>query len=101
MTVETFDPILALDRDGWRCQICGVKTPKKLRGTFKPNAPELDHIIPLAQGGAHSPANTQCACRACNLDKSDKAVIGQRGLFTDLVNESISARRKPQRTATT
>lgn len=51
---DNFDPHDVLDRDGWRCQFCGIKTPKKLRGTIEPNAPELDHIIPITKGGEHS-----------------------------------------------
>jgi 5-methylcytosine-specific restriction endonuclease McrA len=69
---ELFDPIEVLSRDGWRCVECGVDTPKKLRGKNKPNSPELDHIIPLSKGGAHTRANTRCLCRSCNADKSDK-----------------------------
>lgn len=65
-TVEVFDPLDVLERDGWRCHICGCRTPKRLRGTYAPNAPELDHIISLADGGEHSPRNTACACRKCN-----------------------------------
>lgn len=67
--VERFDPIEVLERDGWRCHMCGTKTPKRLRGTYEPNAPELDHIIPIAAGGEHSRRNTACACRKCNNDK--------------------------------
>ena len=66
MTVDRFDPLLVFARDKWTCQLCGVKTSKKLRGTYLPNAPELDHIVPLALGGAHTMTNTQCACRQCN-----------------------------------
>jgi hypothetical protein len=58
-------------RDGWRCQLCGCKTPQQLRGKHKPNSPELDHILPVSKGGAHNYANTQCACRQCNQEKSD------------------------------
>lgn len=79
-TVETFDPIEIMERDGWRCQLCSRKTPKKLRGTYEPNAPELDHIVPLAIGGAHSRANTQCLCRECNGVKGAKP-LGQQRLF--------------------
>ena len=75
-TVETFDPFEVFDRDKWRCHICGVKTPKRLRGTYEDNAPELDHIIPLAAGGEHSRRNTACSCRKCNIAKSDKP-LGQ------------------------
>lgn len=69
-TVRKFDPESVLERDGWRCQLCRVKTPRRLRGTYLPNAPELDHIVPLALGGAHAEWNTQCLCRKCNGDKS-------------------------------
>lgn len=80
-TVERFDPFDVFERDGWRCQICGVATPQRLRGSFKPNAPELDHIVALSRGGEHSKANTQCACRRCNGAKSNGRPVGQMGLF--------------------
>jgi 5-methylcytosine-specific restriction endonuclease McrA len=69
IAAERFDPFEIFNRDGWRCHICGVKTPKRLRGTFEDNAPELDHIIPLAAGGEHSRRNTACSCRKCNRIK--------------------------------
>lgn len=71
-TVERVDPFKVFDRDGWRCQLCGARTPKDKRGTYDKNAPELDHIIPLSKGGEHSYVNTQCSCRKCNIEKSDK-----------------------------
>ena len=42
-------------------------------------SPELDHIIPLSKGGAHTPENTQCVCRQCNSEKADKP-LGQQWL---------------------
>lgn len=75
-TIETFDPIEIFERDKWRCQLCGVKTPRSLRGTNDPRAPELDHIIPISQNGAHARFNAQCACKRCNRAKSDKP-LGQ------------------------
>jgi hypothetical protein len=74
-----FDPVDVLRRDGWRCHLCGIRTPEKLRGTYQPNAPELDHIVPLSVGGEHSPTNTACACRKCNLMKAGKP-LGQMRL---------------------
>jgi len=56
--------------------MCGTKTPQRLRGTLNKKAPELDHIVPMSKGGAHSYMNTQCLCRACNGAKSNE-VIGQ------------------------
>jgi 5-methylcytosine-specific restriction endonuclease McrA len=70
VTVERVDPFVVFDRDKWRCQLCGVKTPKATRGSYEDDAPELDHIITLSEGGAHSYLNTQCACRKCNGEKS-------------------------------
>ncbi|MBK5204349.1 MAG: HNH endonuclease [Polaromonas sp.] len=70
-TVECVDPFKVFDRDKWRCRLCGVRTPKGKRGTYADDAPELDHINPLAKGGEHSYINTQCSCRRCNGLKSD------------------------------
>lgn len=82
---RAIDPIAVFDRDGWRCQICLQPTPKKLRGTYKDKAPELDHIVPIAKGGLHVWDNLQCTCRSCNAAKSDKAPAGRMGLFTSLM----------------
>jgi 5-methylcytosine-specific restriction endonuclease McrA len=65
-------PVKICERDNWQCQGCGIDTPQELRGTYEPNAPELDHVVPLALEGAHGPENIQLLCRACNLDKGDK-----------------------------
>lgn len=75
-SAEKFDPIEIFERDAWRCGLCGCSTPKGKRGTYDARAPELDHIIPIAAGGAHIRANVQCACRACNLAKGKKP-LGQ------------------------
>jgi 5-methylcytosine-specific restriction endonuclease McrA len=66
---DRFDPLSVLERDGWRCHLCGRLTPRRLRGSFDDRAPELDHIIPLSAGGQHILTNVACACRACNLAK--------------------------------
>jgi 5-methylcytosine-specific restriction endonuclease McrA len=69
---EVVYPYKVFTRDQWTCQCCGITTPKKLRGTLEPNAPEMDHIIPLAKGGDHSYGNCQCLCRKCNGEKQEK-----------------------------
>lgn len=78
---ERVHPFEIFDRDGWRCQICGVRTPKRLRGSYKDSAPELDHRIPMSKGGNHTPDNMQCSCRACNKEKSNNNSVGQYPLF--------------------
>lgn len=78
-SVESVDPLMVFRRDGWRCKLCGCRTPKRLRGTTDERAPELDHVVPLALGGDHSYANTQCLCRKCNQSKG-ASVAGQLSL---------------------
>ena len=77
---EYVNPLKVFKRDGWRCQLCGKKLKPKYRGTIRDDAPELDHIIPWAQGGEHSYKNTQCACRKCNIEKGARE-RGQLRLF--------------------
>jgi endogenous inhibitor of DNA gyrase (YacG/DUF329 family) len=69
--VENVDPISVFERDGWTCRDCGLATPREKRGTYDADAPELDHIMPLSLGGAHSYMNTQCLCRSCNAKKGN------------------------------
>ena len=50
-----------LDRDGWRCQLCG-----------RAGRLEVDHIIRMAQdGAAWDAANLQTLCRRCHILKSN------------------------------
>ena len=50
----------ALDRDGWRCQQCG-----------KPGRLEVDHLVPLEQGGApYDLSNLQSLCKGCHVAKT-------------------------------
>jgi 5-methylcytosine-specific restriction endonuclease McrA len=42
---------------GGRCYACGEK------------ATDIDHVIPLAKGGAHFPANIRPICKRCNSRK--------------------------------
>lgn len=79
-TVESVSALKVFERDGWLCHLCGRKTDRARRGTYHPKAPELDHIVPLAKGGAHSYANTACAHRKCNAAKSD-TIMGQPSLL--------------------
>lgn len=49
-----------LERDGYKCRIHGPKCKGK--------AAEVDHIIPVADGGAiWDPANLRASCSACNV----------------------------------
>lgn len=66
---EDIDPFAIFERDGWACYLCGSSTPPHLRGSYEDNAPELDHIVPLAAGGLHRFDNVACSCRKCNNSK--------------------------------
>jgi len=59
------------ERDGWECQLCHRAVDPSLR---YPNADaaSLDHIVPLARGGTHEPANVQLAHSRCNSSKKDR-----------------------------
>ena len=78
---EHIDPNDVFERDAWRCQICGRKTPRAWRGTLRPQAPEIDHRTPLSRGGTHTWNNVQTACHACNVKKRDHKPVGQLSLL--------------------
>jgi len=79
VAADKIDPIAVFDRDKWKCKLCGTHTPRRLRGTYEPNAPELDHVVPISLGGAHIWSNVQCSCRKCNGDKG-ATIKGQLAL---------------------
>lgn len=66
---ESINPILVFTLAFWHCKACGKETPRSLRGTTHADAPELDHVTALANGGTHTWGNVQLLCRACNQAK--------------------------------
>lgn len=72
--VAPVDRDAVFKRDGFVCQICGdpIDMAAKMPD---PWAPSIDHIIPLACGGTHEPANVQAAHVICNARKG--ARIGE------------------------
>jgi 5-methylcytosine-specific restriction endonuclease McrA len=61
-------------RDGWTCQLCHGPISKRLLGRNEPQAPSVDHIIPLSMLGSpgHVWSNVQAAHRACNTAKRNR-----------------------------
>lgn len=51
-----------LKRDNFTCRYCGGKSPEVVL--------EVDHILPLCEGGTDDPLNLTAACWACNRGKS-------------------------------
>lgn len=72
--LDAIRPSAVGDGCGWKCLGCGCDTPKALRGKNLDNSPEIDHIIPLSKGGAHTYDNVQILCRVCNALKSDRSM---------------------------
>ena len=61
-----------LDRDNWRCQICGNY------------GNEVDHMVALFDGGAkYDLENLRCLCRSCHIE----------------VTADLNRRRNPERSA--
>lgn len=52
-------------RYDYRCLRCGRQEPEI--------ALEMDHVLPLAQGGPHEASNIQPLCRSCNAQKHKQA----------------------------
>jgi 5-methylcytosine-specific restriction endonuclease McrA len=69
--VADVSPTKIYRRDGYRCKLCSKRLNMRVVVPH-PMAPTIDHIIPLAQGGTHEPANAQAAHFLCNSIKGDR-----------------------------
>lgn len=68
------------NRDGWKCNICRRSVRRDARDPR--HKATIDHIVPVARGGAHVYSNLQTLCKSCNSRKRDKLVDCQ--LFLNL-----------------
>lgn len=64
---ERIDPVEVYVRSDGVCGICGESVTI--------DEFQIDHIIPLAKGGAHLYSNVQASHAVCNRAKSDKLVV--------------------------
>lgn len=64
---ERVDRDVVGERDGWRC-FCGKRINRAIAYP-DPMSPSLDHVIPLAQRGPHTYANTRIAHLTCNVTR--------------------------------
>lgn len=62
------------ERDGWRCHIC-TKPVRRDAVVPHPQAPTIDHLIPLAEGGTHEPHNVRTAHFICNSKRGAGGVV--------------------------
>ncbi len=94
-------------RDRGRCATCGLDTyalRRKLKGRgshrklrelgFKPRMSlwELDHIVPLIDGGGHEAANLQTLCTPCHKTKTAREALARREKTRAEESEAILAR---------
>lgn len=66
--VAPVDREAIFERDGSVCGVCGLLVDRTLRHP-DPMSATVDHIVPLALGGAHGPDNVQTCHLRCNLRK--------------------------------
>jgi 5-methylcytosine-specific restriction endonuclease McrA len=71
MRGEKVDRLLVFERDGWICKLCDQPIDSTLRLPHL-KAATLDHIVPVAEGGAHTYDNVWTAHAECNFLKGDK-----------------------------
>ncbi len=62
MTIGKRKRFEILKRDGFRCRYCGAGCLSTVL--------EVDHVVPVAEGGTDDPANLVAACHDCNSGKS-------------------------------
>jgi len=72
--VVPVDRLAIYERDGGICHLCGQPSDRK---TFC-----LDHLVPIALGGPHSPENVAVAHRSCNRRRGIKSIEEIRALLS-------------------
>lgn len=70
---DEIDRLEVFDRDEWICGLCGGAIDRSATWPAAGFA-SIDHIVPLALGGAHVFENVQAAHLGCNLRKGHRLV---------------------------
>lgn len=52
----------------WDCETCGLRVLSA----------EVDHVVPLSEGGHDAPSNLQVLCRRCHREKTGAENRGRR-----------------------
>lgn len=71
------------DRDNWVCHLCQRSVPKAVGSSKKRNGATVDHLVPLADGGAHQWENVALAHWSCNISRGARA--SERGVQLRLI----------------
>lgn len=76
-------PVFRIDiynRDGWTCQECGRPLDRTAEVPH-PDAPTIDHIVPIAESGTHEPANVRATHFLCNSTRGTRGQPVQLALI--------------------
>lgn len=88
-----------IERDGFKCKICGkfltscrdAKRFVKLgQGLYN-----IDHIVPVLQGGRATPENLRLACPECNLKRKKRFTFREILSFSDSPQDAASCGELP------
>jgi 5-methylcytosine-specific restriction endonuclease McrA len=83
--------LLVLARDGYTCMI-----PTATGGICGRTARAVDHIVPLAEGGApFDQLNCRAACQSCNsrINNERRAELARRAIAHDLHQAGLNTSR--------
>lgn len=75
-------------RDHFTCQYCGRKSPEVIL--------EVDHILPVAEGGTNEILNLVTSCRDCNRGKGKKKLDDNSAVMKQRERIEQSAERQEQ-----
>jgi hypothetical protein len=76
--VEPVSKLEIYARDGWLCGFCGDPVDRGVEWPH-PRSASLDHVVPLALGGEHSPSNVRLAHLSCNVSHGARIRRTARG----------------------
>lgn len=80
---EDIDRRAVFERDDWTCNICGGPIPQDAVYP-DPLSAQVDHVVPLSQGGDHSYDNVAASHMRCNLTKRDGRAVDRNKLISSL-----------------
>ena len=69
---------------GWRCAACGELLPAAF---------QIDHVVPLADGGADDESNMQSLCPGCHADKTQREAIRRAKARRPAADSSLACAR--------
>lgn len=81
---EQVDRVKVWARDGGICHLCGLPADESW---------QLDHVVPLAAGGAHSYQNAAVSHASCNAGKRDRHSRSARGLLGAFVLRPVGCQQ--------